>query len=109
MVGQFGYRAVPLEPHMPDYEGMIDYVTGNRFAFIAAKQTDLSQLRAARLGGRFAKADHLSATAMLAVRSVSSAASQLARPGVRGRRRVARDLIAAYRHRAERMSELPLN
>ena len=109
MVGQFGYRAVALRPRMADYGGMIDYLTGNRVAFIAAKVTELSQLEGARSGSRFAAADRLGQTAMLAARAAVSASSHLARPGVHRRRQVFRELLAAYRRRAKRMSDLPLN
>jgi SAM-dependent methyltransferase len=109
MVGQFGYHAVPLEPQMPSYEGMIDYLTGNRFAFVAARKSDLSTLDAVHVSRLRAKADRLGETAMLAVRSTTAAGRHLARPGVEGRGRVVHDLVAAYRHRAERMAQFPLS
>jgi SAM-dependent methyltransferase len=109
MVRQFGYHAVPLEPRMPNYEGMIDYVTGNRFAFVAAKKSDVSTLDAVNRSELRKKADRLGETSMLAVRSTTTPCRHLARPGVDGRGNVVHDLIAAYRHRSERMSEFPLS
>jgi SAM-dependent methyltransferase len=45
-----GYRVVALAPNMTDYQGMEDFRTGERLAFICAKVTDLSSLRSSSAG-----------------------------------------------------------
>jgi SAM-dependent methyltransferase len=47
LVKSHGYRVVPLAPNMSSYQGMDDFRTGERLAFICAKLTDLSSLRPA--------------------------------------------------------------
>jgi 2-polyprenyl-3-methyl-5-hydroxy-6-metoxy-1,4-benzoquinol methylase len=46
IVRNFGYQAVCLKPQFTDYTGSLRYKIGRRRAFLAAKKSDLSRLRA---------------------------------------------------------------
>lgn len=50
LVRSHEYQVVPLAPNMTNYEGMEDFRTGERLAFLCAKVTDLSSLRSSAAG-----------------------------------------------------------
>lgn len=97
MVSQFGYDTVPLRPKIADYGGMMDYLSGHRFAFVGAKVTDLSRLSSVRTDPPFAGLERLTQKAFSRARALASAGSLLAHPGVHDRRRIVRELLAHRR------------
>jgi hypothetical protein len=92
MLRSYGYKVVPLEPQISDYRGMPDYATGRRLAFIAAKRTDLSKLRAAKIDPFFHGSSRIG-RATQGLRSVAFGFRNLTRPGVNHRTTVVRDLF----------------
>lgn len=44
MVGLFGYNVVPLRIAASDYRGMLEYLAGERVAFLCAKESSLASL-----------------------------------------------------------------
>jgi tRNA (mo5U34)-methyltransferase len=102
LLRSYGYKVVPLEPRITDYRGMPDYATGGRFAFIAAKRTDVSTLRAARIDPFFNGSSRLGRAAQ-GLRSVAFACQNLARAGVQNRVPVVHDLLSSNRQRIRRI------
>ena len=45
LVRQFGYEVVPLPLNMTNFRGSMDYLVGERLAFLCARHTDLTGLR----------------------------------------------------------------
>jgi tRNA (mo5U34)-methyltransferase len=97
MVGQFGWNAIALKPNMSDYGGMIDYLSGHRVAFIAAKVSDISRLPATKVDPPFTMLEKLSRKSFSSARSLASATALLSRPRARHRGRIVKELLSHLR------------
>ena len=107
MVGQFGYHAVALQPRaelcrndrLPDRESIRLYCGQGHRPSSTLRSARIARVRFGRIGWAGQPCSPLAR---------SSAGAHLA-PRVHRRRQVVRELLAAYRRRAKRMSDLPLN
>ncbi len=81
LANQFGYRAIPLALDTSNFDGMLEYLIGERVAFICAKTSSLAGLRAGPVEPPFVRSEQAAREGLRFARWTLSCANLLGRKG----------------------------